>query len=62
MILTAKPEVYSVLAPGGRLWRVEIDHVDGRHVEHWKSRVTAMNSALAIARTSTCKEPPCPTS
>ena len=61
MILTRKPEVYSVLAPGGRLWRVEIDHVDGRHVEHWRTHTAAMNCALVIARTSTCKEPPCPT-
>lgn len=52
MILTTKPEVYSVLAPGGRLWRVEIDHTEGRYVEHWRNRVTALNCALAIARTS----------
>lgn len=53
MILIKKPEVYSVLG-GTRLWRVEIDHVDGRHTEHWRTRLSAMNCALAVARTSRC--------
>ena len=51
MILIARPRVFR----RGPRWRVDAVHTGGIHIEEWRTWETAMDCALAIARTSTCR-------
>jgi len=48
MILTEKPQV---ICHRGR-YHVKVVHTTGVHFETWRTHLSAMNCALAIARTS----------
>ena len=53
MILTKKPRVFWY---AGQYW-VHVEHRNGIYQERWYTHASAMNCALAIARTSRCVRP-----
>jgi len=53
--LIAKPTV--TMIPGRLRWQVAVTHAEGLYTEAWVTHASAMNCALAIAKTSNWRPP-----